>query len=231
MFSWFRAGVIFVVILILTRFVPFSSFFRNVNTLVHELAHAIAALLLQGSVMEIHLYADQSGVTLTRFQEGWMMIPIGLAGYIGASLFSLLLFVLYKQERLKAGLSVIALMSGLALVLFIRNGYGVVWSAGFAIITAIVAFLGPVWLQKGYYLLIAFLSLVEAVVSAFVILYLAIGSPGSAGDATNLSAATGIPAVAWGALFVAIALWCARISLSKLFGSRRGQPQLGAGGM
>ena len=42
--------------------------------------------------------------------------------------------------------------------------------------------------------------------SAFVILYLAIGSPGLAGDATNLSAATGIPAVAWGALFVAVLL-------------------------
>ena len=117
------AGVIFVVILILTRFVPFSSFFRNVNTLVHELAHAIAALLLQGSVDGNPSLCEPKGVTLTRFQEGWMMIPSDLRAN-NASLFSLLLFVLYKQERREGGLSVIALISGLALVLFIRNGYG-----------------------------------------------------------------------------------------------------------
>ncbi|RJX38701.1 M50 family peptidase [Paenibacillus pinisoli] len=223
MFSWFRTALLFIVVLILTRFIPFSEFFRNVNTLVHELSHGLAALLLQGRVMEIHLYADQSGVTWTQFQEGWMIIPIGLAGYVGASLFAMLLFILFRKDNLKTGLTIIAIMAGLAAILFVRNGYGFAWSVGFAAVTAAVAFLAPRWLQQGYYLLIAFLCLVESVVSAFVILYLALQSPGSAGDATNLAKATGVPALLWGFVFVAFALWCARVSLSRLLGRRRGQ--------
>lgn len=220
MFSWLKTGLILVITLILTRFVPFSSFFRNVNTLVHELSHAFAALLLQGSVMEIHLYANQSGVTVTRFQENWMIIPIALSGYIGASLFTALLFLLYRGGKLRTGLGIVAILAVVGLVLFVRNGYGVVWSAGFAAVTAAVAFLAPIWLQKGYYLLIAFLCLVESVVSSFVILYLALTRPYSAGDATSLDQATGLPALVWGVLFVLVALWCARISLSSLFRRR-----------
>ncbi|MCR2803360.1 M50 family metallopeptidase [Paenibacillus soyae] len=221
MFSWFRTGVIFLIVLFLTRFVPFSAFFRNVNTLVHELSHAAAALLLQGKVMEIHLYADQSGVTLTRFSEGWMLIPIGLAGYAGASLFAALLFDLYRRERLRTGLSFIVIMAVLALVLFVRNGYGIAWCAGFSVVTALIAFLAPRWLQKGYYLLIAFLCLVESVVSAFVILYLSFTSPAQAGDAASLSQTTMLPAAVWGLMFAIFSVWCARIALSRLLGGRR----------
>lgn len=225
MFSWFRTILLFILVLVLTRFIPFSEFFRNVNTLVHELSHGLTALLLQGRVMEIHLYADQSGVTLTRFQEGWMIIPIGLAGYAGASLFAMLLFVLYRKDNLNTGLILIALMAGLAAILFVRNGYGLVWCVGFGAVTAAVAFLAPRWLQQGYYLLIAFLCLVESVVSAIVILYLALQTPGSAGDATNLAQATGVPALLWGLVFVAFALWCARVSLSRLLGRGRRREQ------
>lgn len=220
MVSWFRASVIFVFVLVLTRFIPFSSFFRNVNTLVHELAHAAAALVLQGSVMEIHLFSNQSGVTYTRFQEGWMLIPIALAGYIGASLFTVLLFTLYANKRVKEGLLLVAVLAAIALVLFIRNGYGVAWSLGFAVVTAVIAIIGPNWLKKGYYLLIAFLCLVESVVSSLVILYLAAVDPASAGDAASLSRISAVPALVWGLLFFIISLWCAKLSLGKLFGNK-----------
>lgn len=221
MFSWLRAGLIFMIVLVLTRFIPFSSFFRNVNTLVHELAHAAAALVLQGSVMEIHLYANQSGVTYTRFEEGWMLIPIALAGYIGASLYTVLLFAMYAKGRMKEGLWIVAILAAVALALFVRNGYGIAWSLGFAVVTALIAILGPSWLKKGYYLLIAFLSLVESVVSALVILYLAVTTPSAAGDAASLSQTTAVPAVVWGLLFTGIALWCAKLSLGSLFGRRK----------
>ncbi|MHA6484206.1 M50 family metallopeptidase [Paenibacillus sp. strain BS8-2] len=221
MFSWLRGGLIFIVVLILTRFIPFSSFFRNVNTLVHELAHAAAALVLQGKVMEIHLFADQSGVTYTQFQEGWMLIPIALAGYIGASLYTVLLFAMYAKGRIKQGLLLVSFLALAAVILFVRNGYGITWSAGFAIVTTLIALIGPNWLQKGYYLLIAFLSLVESVVSSLVILYMALVSPATAGDTHSLSSSTGVPAIVWGLLFAAIALWCAKASLGHLFGKRK----------
>lgn len=221
MFTWLRASLIFIVVLLLTRFIPFSSFFRNVNTLVHELAHGAAALVLRGGVMEIHLFADQSGVTYTRFHEGWMMIPIALAGYIGASLYTVLLFAMYSRGRIQEGLWIVAILAALALALFVRNGYGMAWSLGFAVVTALIAMLGPTWLKKGYYLLIAFLSLVESVVSALVILYLSVVDSAAAGDATSLSQATDVPAILWGILFAAFALWCAKLSLGSLFGRKR----------
>ncbi|MFD0588810.1 M50 family metallopeptidase [Paenibacillus sp. GCM10027627] len=225
MASWFRTGIMVAVVLILTRFLPFSAFFRNVNTLVHELAHAIAALVLQGKVMEIRLYADQSGVTLTSFQEGWMLIPIAFAGYAGASLFSVFLFWLHSKNWWKQGLVIVTAITVLSLLLFIRNGYGIAWGAGFAALTAIVAFLSPDWLKRGYFLLISFICLVESVVSAAVVLYLALVEPGSAGDAASLSQAALLPAFVWGLLFVLISFWCARLAIGQFFDVGRRQKE------
>ncbi|CAM4338287.1 branched-subunit amino acid transport protein AzlD [Paenibacillus endophyticus] len=219
MFSWLRMAVICIVVAFLTRFIPFSDFFRNVNTLVHELAHAIAALLLKGSVMHIHLYADQSGVTNTSYTDNWMSIPIALAGYIGASLFTLLLFYLHARGHDRIGLACIALAAGTALALFIRNGYGMAWSGGFAALTAFVLFAAPDWLRKGYYLLIAFICLVESIVSPFIVLYLAVTDPAMAGDAASLSQAAYLPASVWAFLFCGFSLWCARAAVGCLFRS------------
>ncbi|WP_168119821.1 M50 family metallopeptidase [Paenibacillus sp. HB172176] len=215
--SWFRTTLLLFAVLVLTRFIPFSSFFRNVNTLVHELSHAAAALLLQGKVMEIHLYGDQSGVTYTQLTEGWSIVPVASAGYIGAALFSAMLFALYARGQEKLGLIIIALLAGIALILFVRNGYGAAWCAGFTVITGLVALLAPRWAQKVYYLLLAFLCLVESVVSSFVIAYLAALQPYSAGDATSLDLATGIPAIVWALAFLVIALVCFKSAMGRLF--------------
>ncbi|MGO4347571.1 M50 family metallopeptidase [Paenibacillus sp. MCAF9] len=220
MFSWLRMTAIIIVTAFLTRFIPFSAFFQNVNTLVHELAHALAALLLKGSVLHIYLYADQSGVTYTTYTDSWMLIPIALAGYTGSALFSLLLFFLYAKGKARFGLAIVAVAAGVALALFVRNDYGMAWSAGFLALTVLIYFAAPRWLRDFYYLLIAFICLVESIISPFVLLYLAITEPASAGDAAGLSDVTGVPAFVWSALFCLFSLWCAKISTSCLF--RRG---------
>ena len=217
MLSWLRTGIIIVVTIILTRLIPFSPFFQNVNTLIHELSHAIIALLLKGSVMQIHLFADQSGVTYTTFAEGWMMIPIGLAGYIGSALFAVMLFALFAKNKIRAGLAIVAVCAGVALILFVRNDYGAAWCAGFTIITILVCWVAPGWLQKSYYLLIAFICLVESIISSLIILLLSLTDPSAAGDAASLSSATFLPAAVWAVLFVAVSLWCARVSIAQLF--------------
>ncbi|WP_424768831.1 M50 family metallopeptidase [Paenibacillus sp. sgz302251] len=215
--SWVRMAVILVITAFLTRFIPFSAFFANVNTLVHELAHALVALLLQGSVMHIYLFADQSGVTYTAFSEGWMSIPIALAGYIGASLFAAALFMLFARDRERLGLGIIATAALLALALFVRNGYGMAWCAGFAVLTLFICVLAPNWLRRAYYLLLAFICLVESVISSFVLLYLSVTSPSAAGDAAGLSESTFIPAFLWALLFTIFSLWCAKMALGHLF--------------
>lgn len=215
--AWLKMILVVLLTSILTRFLPFSSFFRNVDTLVHELSHALVTLVLSGNVRVIHLYSNQSGVTLSSYAENWMAIPISLAGYIGSALFALLLFVLYAQRKERAGLIVVMVLAAIAAALFVRNGYGVLWCIGFAVLSALVAFMAPSWLRNGYYMLVAFICLVESVISPFVILGISFYNPGSAGDAANLSRATHVPAIVWCLVFGAVSLLCAKLSTSLLF--------------
>ncbi|MDR9852503.1 M50 family metallopeptidase [Paenibacillus sp. VCA1] len=202
---------------ILTRFLPFSAFFRNVDTLIHELSHALVTLALSGRVNVIHLYSNQGGVTLSTFSSNWMAIPISLAGYVGSALFAVLLFYLYAKRNERAGLLTVMILAIVAAALFVRNGYGLLWCVGFAVLSGLVAFMAPPLLQKCYYLLIAFICLVESVISPFVILVLSVTRPASAGDAANLAQATHVPAVIWCLVFIAVTLWCAKLSTSLLF--------------
>ncbi|NIK78822.1 branched-subunit amino acid transport protein AzlD [Paenibacillus castaneae] len=216
MTAWLKTAVVIIITAFLTRLIPYSEFFRNVNTLVHELSHALVALMLKGSVMHIYLFADQSGVTYTSYADNWMLIPIALAGYIGSALFTLLLFVMQAKGKFRAGLALIALAAGSALALFIRNDYGMAWCAGFTLLTAIIYAWAPNWLRKGYYLLIAFICLVESIISPIILLVLALTDPASAGDAASLSSITFLPAFVWAAVFTVFSLWCAKTSISRL---------------
>lgn len=181
--------------------------------------HAIATLGLSGDVRFIHLYSDQSGVTYTEYLAGWRSVPISLAGYAGSALFAVFLFFLHSRKKEKTGLIVIAAAAALALALFVRNGFGVLWCAGFAVLTALILVVSRPGLIKGYFLLVAFICLVESVISAWIVLALSFHNPAAAGDAASLDLATGVPAVAWGFLFAAFSLLCARWSL-KLFEKR-----------
>lgn len=56
---------------------------KLVVVLIHEIWHALAALLTGGRVEEIRLAADESGLTLAR---GGLYVVIASAGYVGSSL-------------------------------------------------------------------------------------------------------------------------------------------------
>jgi len=181
--------------------------------------HALATLLLSGDVRYIHLYSDQSGLTYVAYAGNWRSIPISLAGYFGSALFAMLLFFLHSRRKERAGLIAIATIAVLGLVLFVRNGFGVAWCAGFAVLTILIVVWNRPGLIKGYYLLVSFICLVESVISALIILSMSLQDPGAAGDATNLDSATYIPALFWGVLFAGVSLFCARGSI-KLFYKR-----------
>lgn len=218
--SWLMMGGILFVTAVLTRLLPFSEFFRNVNTLIHEMAHAVVTLLLSGDVMYIYLFSDQSGVTLSSYSGKGTAVFIALAGYVGSSLFTVLLFYLYARRRERLGLVVVTILAAIGLALFVRNGYGMAWCAGFGVLTGFIYAFAPPWLKTGYYTLIAFIFLVESVISSFVILSLSFVKPEAAGDAAILGQMTVMPAFAWSLLFVVFALWCAKVSTGLLF--RRG---------
>jgi hypothetical protein len=219
--SWVKTIALLLVSAVLTRFIPFSSFFRNVDTLVHEFGHAVVTLLLSGKVMYIELYVNHSGVTYSSVAKPWTTIPISLAGYMTASLFAWLLFRLYAAGRQRTGLQILTLISVVALAMFVRNPFGITWLLGFIALNVVILAFAPRWLQNGYYLLIAFLSLEESVSGPLSLTIMGYLTPRQAGDATNLAQHTPLPAVAWAAFFALFALWCATRALQNFFRAGR----------
>ncbi|BFH17603.1 hypothetical protein J6TS7_18270 [Paenibacillus dendritiformis] len=178
---WGKTVVFLVVAAVLTRVIPFSSFFRNADTLVHEFGHAIVTLLVSGKVLYIHLFADHSGVTFSSAAaHSWRFILIALAGYTVSTVFAVLLFYGYARGKQQTGLTAIVIVTAISLLFFVRNGYGVMWCVGFLLLTAAICFCPWPWLRQGYYLLVAFIALVESVLGPVFLLILPCSERGNA---------------------------------------------------
>lgn len=211
--KWLKALLYLLGAAFLTRLIPFSSWFRMLDTMIHEFGHAAATLLVSGRVLRIELYPDHSGVTYSVITSGWSQLIVSLAGYIAASIFAVALFYSYSRQKQGHGLMIItglALISGL---LFVRNGYGLIWLLIFIALNLLFLVIGG-RIRSFYYLLLAFLCLEESVMAPLTLLLLAISRPGSAGDAANLAALTGVPALVWALLFLVISVLCARVALN-----------------
>lgn len=210
--KWLKALLYLLGAAILTRFIPFSNWFRMLDTMIHEFGHAIATLFASGQVRRIELYADHSGVTYSLVAAGWSHFFVALAGYTSASLFSIAMFFSYSRWRHTTGIVIITILALLSAVLFVRNNYGLIWLFIFIAINIFMLFLGEKILSF-YYLLLSFLCLEESVMGPITLLVAAITSPNQAGDATSLANITGIPAVLWALFFLAFSILCARFAL------------------
>ncbi len=206
--KWLKTALYLVASVFLTRLIPFSSFFRNLDTMVHEFSHALVTLLLSGRVLSIELHSDHSGVTYSRLASEWSSLPVSLAGYVGASLFALLLFYLYHRGLQRLGLGLVTALAAITLILYVHTGFGVVWLIGFIALSGLMIWVRPEWIRNFYYLLIAFLSLEESAMGPISLVLYALNDSSRAGDASNLQELTGIPALLWALLFVAVSLGC-----------------------
>ncbi|MBU5672213.1 M50 family metallopeptidase [Paenibacillus brevis] len=211
--KWLKALLYLLGAAFLTRLIPFSSWFRMLDTMIHEFGHAIATLLVSGRVLRIELYPDHSGVTYSVITSGWSQLIVSLAGYFTASLFAVALFYSYSRQKQGQGLMIITALALVSGLLFVRNGYGLIWLLIFIALNLLFLVIGG-RIRSFYYLLLAFLCLEESVMAPLTLLLLAVSRPGSAGDAANLAALTGVPAIVWALLFFAIAVLCARVALN-----------------
>lgn len=206
---------------ILNHWIPFSSFFRNVDTMVHEFGHAIITLLLSGRVLYIYLFENHSGVTYSYITADWRLIPVALVGYLTASLFAVFLFYMHRQGKQRWGLAVTTGIAAVSLVLFVRNEFGVYWLIGFIIVNVIAWLIPASWLRSFYYLIVAFISLEESVVGPIGLIMASLNNPEKAGDATSLYEVTGFPPIVWAVVFTLFSLWCAKAAIGYFLGARR----------
>lgn len=206
--KWAKLVLYLLVAAVLTRLIPFSSLFRNLNTMIHEFGHAVVALATSGHVSSIDLNANHSGATYVMTYSTWSSILVSLAGYISASLFAVLLFYGYYKKQQKQGLILMTAVALIMLILYVHDGFGVVWLIGFIALNALMYF---VWepLRNFYYMLLCFLTLEESITSSLYLAWVSVTSPRAAGDAALLAQDTFVPAIGWSILFVAFSLLCA----------------------
>lgn len=197
--------------------------------MVHEFGHAVMTLAVSGQVQRIELYANHSGVTLSAISQArsWSIIPVALAGYLTASLFAWFLFSAFARGRQHLGFLVMIGISAISLILFVRNGFGMMFLIGFIGLTVIMMAVPFKWLRDFYYLLLAFLCLEESVFGPITLVQLAWMNTRQAGDATNLALHTGVPAMVWAILFTLFALWCAKQAVQAFLGRSKRSRSMG----
>jgi len=175
--------------------------------LLHELSHALAAILTGGHVLAITLSPELGGATQT--VGGWPLL-ITSAGYLGSIVWGGLILLLAARSRQDRALAqaVGVLVVG-ATLLFTRNLFGLVFGVLFGLGLIGVArrlsdafsdiFLKFLGLTSCLYVVLDIKSdLIDRAIF-----------PGAVSDAQNLAAMTGIPALVWGVAWFLVA--CAAV--------------------
>jgi hypothetical protein len=167
----------------------------------HEISHGMAATLTGGRIVAIGLTFDEGGVCVT---EGGSRFLILNAGYLGSLFWGALFLVL--SARTRASREITGLMGAFVLVvtlLYVRSLFGFLYglASGAALVAA--AWKLPRDVTDDLLQTIGVVSCLYAVWDVFsdVLSREAAGS-----DASALGRLTGIPAVAWGVLWIAASL-------------------------
>ena len=209
---------------VLLWFIPYAEIltypFRIFVTFIHEGGHAIAALLTGNSVESLSVAMNASGETYTT--QGGLISQafIASAGYLGSMAFGALLLVLIRKAiaarfvLLGSAIFVFALtmIYGLIKPVFSLTGWsgipftllaGVILSVGLFLIAR---FASP----RVATFFVSFLA-VQCVLNALfdlktVFFLSAPFAPTVPTDAVNMAHATGLPAIVWAAVWIAMAL-------------------------
>src|SRR5688572_11763556 len=75
----------FIAAFLICRIPKIGVYFRCINTLIHEVGHALFSILTSGSVERIDLFADTSGAAYTKSKNIFGKLLVPLAGYTFAS--------------------------------------------------------------------------------------------------------------------------------------------------
>ncbi len=193
--------VLLMLSLILSRLPVVGKFFRGINTLIHESAHALITLLLGGRVKKIELFADNSGVTLTQSMGKRGDFWVAFAGYPVSSVIGFFFFGFIHYQLQNIVIYVVVILSVLSLFL-IKNGYGIFWLLVILSISIFTLYVKDPFISFCVAVFIAFLSLSDSFISTFILFRAVWNNSKQAGDASLLAKISKIPAWFWASFFV-----------------------------
>jgi hypothetical protein len=180
----------------------------------HELSHAVAALLTGGQVVGIQIFPEEGGVTFTR--GGWPFIILS-AGYPGSLLAGgVLLYFSSYRRRVRALMTLLAVLIALSTLLFFRNFFGVIYGLLAAAALLFSAYRLPAVVNFYITRFIAIASCLYALLDIRSDLFTSTPAfSGAVNDAVALSRLTGIPALIWAVVWLVISLAMTVFFLSR----------------
>ncbi|MFD3686833.1 M50 family metallopeptidase [Nocardiopsis sp. NPDC058631] len=179
---------------------------RNVVTIAHEGGHALVALLSGRQLTGIRLHSDTSGVTVSRGKPtGIGMILTVFAGYIASSVIGLLGILMLMSDRITAllWLSILVLA---AMLLMIRNVYGVVSIVATGAVVFGISWFTPTEVQAAFAYLFIWFLLFAGVRPVFELQAQRRRNPSPHSDADQLARLTGVPGTLWVVVFALVNL-------------------------
>lgn len=220
-------------------FIPYAELltypFRLFVTFIHEGGHAIAALLTGNSVESLSIATNASGETYTSQGGTFSQVLVASAGYLGAMTYGALLLVLIR--RAIAARFVLIGSAAVVLLLTLFFGFLKPIFSGVALSGIPFTLLAGMFLSAGLVLLAKFGS---SRVASFFVSFLAVQcilnalldlktvfflsspfAPAVPTDAVNMANATGIPALFWAVMWIAIAVGILFLAMRLFVVSRK----------
>ncbi|MGH4017490.1 MAG: M50 family metallopeptidase [Gammaproteobacteria bacterium] len=179
---------------------------RGVVTIAHEGGHAAVAALAGRRLIGIRLHSDASGLTVSSGSPtGVGMVFTLLAGYLAPSVLGLGGVVLLAAGLITALLWVAIALLG-AMLLLIRNGYGVVSVVGTGVVLVVLSWFASSTAQGALAYLIVWFLLLAAPRPVFEVSRLRRRGRGADSDPDQLARLTGVGASWWITLFGVLTL-------------------------
>jgi hypothetical protein len=175
--------------------------FRIFVVLLHEVSHGMAAVATGGRIVSIGLTADEGGVCVTRGGSPFLILN---AGYLGSLLWGALFLLLGRRRTIaRSVVSLVGALTLLATLLYVRTwfgfAYGLVAGAALLLVAARLA-------AAASEILLATLGATSALYAVWDVLSDVVLRHSGQSDAAALARLTGVPALAWGVLWVALSV-------------------------
>ncbi|HRS53327.1 MAG TPA: M50 family metallopeptidase [Bacteroidales bacterium] len=191
--------------ILLTQVPYIGKYFKVIYTLIHESMHATTALIINAEVIQIELFSNTSGTTLTKYSSNWKKFIISFVAYPFSIIISWGLYYTALKGFYWYGLLSFLIIIILNLTFFVRNIYGIFWLISFGIIIGIILYFKNILAISIVLYIIAGIILIESIISVFQLLILSLKNlKQTTGDVKNIQEITKIPAIFWIIIFLLI---------------------------
>lgn len=195
------------------------------STLVHELGHGLAALVVGGQFDRLAMFADGSGVAHAHgVAPGPLQAVVAAGGLVGPAVLAGIGFVLARRPR---GARVFVAILGLAALaidaVFVRNAFGIVFTAIVGLSLCWIAF-GTSRATAQLALVFVSIQLALSVFSRGDYLFTPTAQTGAGlmpSDVANMASALGGPYWAWGLACGAFSILVLAIGVALFFRALR----------